>query len=281
MRTARWTAALMTCLTLGCKDHAKPAAKATPVLHDAAIAPTPTDAAPPTAPGVDATAPLTPAVGALGIQIKDLQYGGFAQPGLPAIKADGSEVVATALADDGGRGYLDLRFLVLDGETGHVKNDVHLADASETSAAETGDDQAGTFDLETALAAKVRDRVAQANAWLGAGTYGALVTVGRADVGPPAPVESLVSGDLTFTYDLGRRRLVINRAGTPVATHDLGRELPKPSPHADEHCPGDLPYLRALHLDAPSKKVVVELGAWAQGHNCGSNGPTYVIVPLP
>ena len=49
----------------------------------------------------------------------------------------------------------------------------------------------------------------------------------------------------------------------------------------DSPCPGDLAYLHALHVDAPSKKVVVELGAYAQGHNCGSNGPIFTIVPLP
>lgn len=282
MRTALWTAAFTTCLALGCKDQAPPAPKVTPRTLDAAVAVAPRDAAAPTGPTGDAgPGPLTPAVGARGVQIVDLQYGGYAQPGLPAIKDDGSEVLVTALLDDGGRGYLDLYFRVLDGATGHVEHDLHLADASETSAAETADDKAGNFDLETALATKVRERVAQANARIAGGSYRSLVTVMRAELGLPSPTESLVTGDLTFTYDLGHRRLTVTRAGKPVASHDLRAELPTARPPAGSPCPGDLPYLRALHVDPPSKKVVVELGAFAQGHNCGSNGPTYVIVPLP
>lgn len=264
----------------GCKDKAKPKAAPAPApaVIDAAPA-GPIDAAGPVA--AAAPSPLTPPVGARGVQIRDLQYGGFAAPGLPAIKADGSEVVTTAVADDGGRGYLDLHFLVLDGADGHVRNDVRLANPDETSEAETADDQAGNLDVETALFARVRDRVAQANAWLAAGTYRDLATVARADEGPPQPSEAIVVGDLTFTYDLGARRLTVTRGGQAVATHDLSKRVPKPSTRSDSPCPGDLAYLHALHVDAPSKKVVVELGAYAQGHNCGSNGPIFTIVPLP
>src|SRR5262245_8207224 len=88
------------------------------------------------APAVDAMEvdagppPLTPAVpaGKIGVQILDLEYGGMNAPGLPAIRDDGSQYAVVALADDGGRGYLDLTLRLLDGKTGKVAKEWVLAD---------------------------------------------------------------------------------------------------------------------------------------------------------
>ena len=278
MRTAPWiVVASLAGLIAGCKDKATTKPKAGPVAHDAA--PAASDAARPL---VDAgSGPLTPPAGARGIQIFDLTYGGYTAPGLPAIKDDGSEIVTTAVADDGGRGYLDLVFLVLDGATGRPRDRVQLADPDETSEAERVDDEAGNLAAEDALAVKVRDRVAQANARVTTGPWRSLVSSEREDVGPPQPSEALTAGDLTFTYDLAGRRLTVTRAGTQVARHDLRKLVAGGGPRADEACPGDLAYLEAVHVDAPSKKVLVELGAFAQGHNCGSAGPSFTVIPLP
>src|SRR5262245_11264380 len=131
-----WIAAALLAGLAGCKDEGKRAPKAvTPAIDAAPVAPIAIDAA-----GIDAAPPpMTPPPGARGVQILDLTYGGHSEPGLPAIRDDGSELAATAVADDGGRGYLNLRFLVLDGATGKVKTTIVLADADETSDAEAKD----------------------------------------------------------------------------------------------------------------------------------------------
>ena len=177
MRTAWSIAALVACLgfgsELGCGGKKKPppavvaidAAAVVAVAVDAAVASI--DAGPP---------PLTPPAGARGVQILDLQYAGFEAPGLPAIRADGSQVAAIVRADDGGRGYLDLRFVLLDGATGKVAKTIRLADPDESSEAESKDDAAGNLDAENALFAKVRTRVADANAVVATGTWRSLVT---------------------------------------------------------------------------------------------------------
>lgn len=284
MRTASSIAALMACLGfgLGCsgKKKAAPPVVAIDAAVDAAAVVVAVDAA---GPSVDAgPPPLTPPAGARGVQIVDLQYAGFEAPGLPAIRDDGSQVAAIVRADDGGRGYLDLRFVLLDGATGKVAKTIRLADPNESSAAESKDDEAGNLDAEEALFAKVRTRVADANAVVATGTWRSLVTTERADDNaPPGPSEALTVGDLTFTYDLGGRKLSVARAGRQVAAHDLTRLVPKAGPDTDTPCPGDLGYLRALHVDAATKKVLVEIGAWPQGHNCGGNGPIYTVIPLP
>lgn len=261
-----------------CRDE-PPAPRARPVVHDAAVTTAPIDAA---AAAIDAgDAPLTPAVGERGVQIRDLQYGGFAAPGLPAIREDGSELAAVAQADDGGRGYLALRFVVLDGATGKVKTTIALADASETADAEHKDDEAGNFAAEEALFAQVRERVAKANALVGGAGWRTLVTTAREDSGPPQPIESIAIGDLQVRYDGARRKLDLLRNGQVAAMHDVAKLVGKASPRADTPCPGDVAYLEAVHVDLPTKKALVELGAWPQGHNCGSAGPTYTVVALP
>src|SRR5688572_16645152 len=116
MRTATPSviAALIAISALGCKDGTAPKKKVAPAIDAAAAVAVAVDAAPEVTDAMPP--PLTPPPpGGRGVQVFDLQYGGFDQPGLPAIKDDGSELAATAVADDGGRGYLDLRFLVIDG----------------------------------------------------------------------------------------------------------------------------------------------------------------------
>ncbi len=229
MRQASWIAvALVLSLGTSAGCGKKRAAPPPPPPAPIDAAPRPIDGALPT---VDAPPPpLTPPPGARGIQIIDLQYGGFAQPGLPAIKDDGSEIVATSVADDGGRGYLDLTVILLDGATGRPRTTLSLADANETSATEEASDAAGNFGPEDALAVKVRERVAQANAWVTTGTWRTLTgTLRDPESGPPAPKESLVAGDLTFTYDLTTQTLELTRAGKRVASHRLSKFCPRPS----------------------------------------------------
>src|SRR5690349_3107568 len=92
-------AALIAALA-GCKGTGKAAPRvaprdAAPAVVDTAAAVADVDAPPP---------PMTPPPGMRGVQIIDLTYGGHREPGLPAIRDDGSEVATTAEADDGGRG---------------------------------------------------------------------------------------------------------------------------------------------------------------------------------
>jgi hypothetical protein len=278
MLTARsFVVALSLTFAAGCKDKA-PVAKQAPVVLDAAARPV--DAAPPV---IDAgPPPLTPPPpGGRGVQIVDLEYGGFAQPGLPAIKADGSAIAVTSVADDGGRGYLDLRFVVLDGATGKALTTIQLVEPEETSAAIATDDAAGNLDAEEALYATVRERVAKANAMLAEGTWRPLETVERADSGPPRPMETITAGDVAFTYDLAARRLSVARAGLAAPPHELAKLVPRPKTGTDVTCPGDLYFLGAVHLDPPGSKAVVELTPYAQGHNCGGGGAIFTVVPLP
>ena len=279
-------ASLAACALSACKDggkSGKDGSKVKPSLPpatlDAGLAARPADAAvAPTDAGDGALTPPPP--GGRGVQIIDVQYGGFRQPGLPAIKDDGSELVATAVADDGGRGYLHLDVVVLDGATGAVRATIGLADPDESNEAINRDDAAGNFEAEEAQLARVRARLDELHARLATGTWRTLATSERADTGPPQPSESIAVGDLTFTYELGQRRLTVARGGATVATHELGKVLARPRARS-EHCPGDLPYLGALHVDAPTRKVLVELAAWPQGHNCEGDGPTFTVVPLP
>ena len=278
MRTA--LSSLVLLALVGCKDKAAPAKKAvTPPLDAAAVAVV-VDAAPEVSDAIPP--PLTPPPpGGRGVQIFDLQYGGFAQPGLPAIKEDGSEVLVTAVADDGGRGYLDLRLLVIDGSTGKVKKTFVLADPDLTTDAITKDDAAGNFDAEEAQLATIKAELDKVNALVAAGAWRTLATTERADTGPPQPNETITVGDLAFSYDLGNRRLVLERDHQHLATHELGPLIPRTKRKPDDPCPGDLPYLGAVHVDAATKKVVVELAAWPQGHNCGGDGPIFTVIPLP
>lgn len=273
------------CAAWGCngkgKTPAKQGAPARATIDAAAVPAAPVDAAVAALPIDGPPEPLTPAPGERGVQLVDLTYGGFHAPGLPAIREDGSEVAALVAPDDGGRGYLNLRMLVLDGATGAVKRTLPLAGAQETSDAEQKDDAAGNFAEEDALAAKVRQRVADANAMFAGARWRTLESIERPDADPPGPSESLVVGDVTFTYDLGQRRLTVTRGGKQVAAHDLSKLVPRPSTRTDTPCPGDLGYLEALHVDAATRKVLVEIGAYSQGHNCGSDGSVYTVIPLP
>ncbi len=36
-----------------------------------------------------------------------------------------------------------------------------------------------------------------------------------------------------------------------------------------------------MYPDATSKRVLIELGMLAEGHNCGGGGQVYAVVPLP
>lgn len=49
----------------------------------------------------------------------------------------------------------------------------------------------------------------------------------------------------------------------------------------DSACPGDTDYLAAVYPDPASKRVLIELGMLAEGHNCGGGGQVYAVVPLP
>lgn len=266
----------------GCKkDKGKEAAPApTPpagtVAIDAAAAPPAVDASDEDAP----PPPLTPAIpaGKIGVQVVDLTYGGVETPGLPAIKGDGSVIAAASLADDGGRGYLDLTLRTLDTRTGAVTATMVLADPEKTSDAEQKEPSELPKVEEAAKAA-----VAEANQLFAAGDWRTLTGTVPLQVSDSAEYsDEITFGDLVYKLDVKKQTLTISRAGKSVATHKLGKLFTVPRPAGDEDmCSGDGPFLRAIYTDAAAAKVLVEIGFVAGGHNCGAQGSVYTVVPLP
>ena len=256
MRTS-WMIVLGCGLTLAAckKKEAAPQPAPAVVVADAAAA-----VAVPVAVADAGDAPLSPAIpaGKLGVQVIDLQYGGFVQPGLPAIRDDGSAIVVTSAGDDGGRGYLDLELLVLDGATGAVTKTHVLADPDETSAADEQD--------PAKLDAIARTRIAEANATFATGTW-------RTMVADP---------ELTFALDQAKGNVTIARGGKTIATASVAKLLPKAKPPAgDEGCGSEDARLAGAYVDAASKRALIEIGYSAGGHNCGAAGSAYAVVAIP
>lgn len=279
-----WMIAVGCGLTMaGCKKKEEAPKPATAmVASDAAVGPPDAGAV------IDAgPAPLTPAIpaGTIGVQVNDLEYGGFEQPGLPAIRDDGGLVVVTSVGDDGGRGYLDLRMLVLDGATGAVTKTLVLADPDETSDAGQKDEGDPALGAAAKLDETARKRVVEANAVLAAGTWRTMVGAAtRATDGDPlADREPQVVGDLSFKLDAAKGVVTIARAGATVATATVAKLMPKATKRGadDEGCGGDAPYLRGVYTDLPSKRALLEIGYLAGGHNCGAGGQGYAVVAIP
>jgi hypothetical protein len=241
------------------------------------------DAAPPTIDGaaaIDAASvdavpgPLTPPVpsGKVGIQVLGLEYEGFEAKLLPAIRTDGSQVAAVWVGDDGGRGYLDLKFQLVDARTSKVVSDQRLVDPDETNAA-LGDD--GQFD--PAVVAAVKKRVGDVNAFLAAGQWRALDTH-TADGGPDAPI---VAAGINWSLEDGAR-LVGTRAGKKVFDKTYAQLTGKKAPGGDSEedmCP-DVLSLSAVHVDEATSQAVVAFGR-LPGHNCGAPGDELVVIALP
>ncbi len=269
--------ALATLVVTACKraDDAKPTPGASAPPPSAADAGAPSvDAAPvPSTPP-----PLTPAIapGKVGLQVIDVTYGGFVAQGLPAIKGDGSQVAVVAVADDGGRGFLDLEARLLDA-TGKVVQTVRVADPDKADPEEPAPGVPPAADAATAAA------VAQVNGWFATGDWRALP--GSEPV-PPSddldPDAAVTYGDLTYRLDVRKQVVTISRGGAKVASHKLTRVYPVPGkPDLDAPCNDEQPYLSAVHVDATAAKVVLTIGFVAGGHNCGARGAVHAIVPLP
>lgn len=270
--------ALATLAFTACKrdDDAKPAPGAS------APPPSARDAGPPQ---VDAmmmplpAPPLTPAIppGTIGLQVIDVTYGGFVAQGLPAIKGDGSMIAVVAVADDGGRGYLDLEARVLDA-SGKVVKAVRVADPNQADPEEPA---AGAPPSAANLATKAA--VAEVNAWFAAGDWRALP--GSEPIPPSDDLDAelpVTYRDLTFRLEVRKQLVTIRRGDAKVASHKLTRVYPVPGkPDADAPCNDEQPYLSAVHVDDAAAKVVLTIGFVAGGHNCGARGPVHAIVPLP
>jgi hypothetical protein len=157
----------------------------------------------------------------LGLQIVDLEYGGYQAHGLPAIRGDGAEVLALSAADDGGRGYLTMSALVLDGKTGKVRERIPLVDANETWDAMRADEDAGGSVKADALARRVRAGVAALGARLATGSWRPLVSYPATSFNPDGePPPFVTIADATFTLELrayrgGRARVARVRAARP------------------------------------------------------------------
>ena len=250
----------------GCKKSAKVTdAPPPPPIDAAAIDASTSDAAP---------APLTPPVpsGKVGIQVLGLEYEGFEAKLMPAIRSDGSQVAAVWIGDDGGRGYLDLKFQLVDAKTNKVVDDRRLVDPEETNAAMRDD---GTLDPKVLDA--VKTRVGDVNALLSAGEWRALDTH-AAENDPDAPI---VAAGINWSLEDGAH-LVGTRAGKKVFdktyTQLTGRKTPGGGSEEDM-CP-DVLSLSAIHVDESSAQAVVAFGR-LPGHNCGAPGDELVVISLP
>lgn len=227
----------------------------------------------PAAPPAAITPPL--ALGVRGVQVIDLEYGGYTSYGLPAIRADGSALVVLSTASDGDRGYLGLTALVLDGTTGAVTRTLPLTTPDTTAAAiGADDDRPGAGQLATAEAATAA-AVAELNALVAADWRPLVSTRRDPGAGPPAPREAITAGPLTFTFVARDRTLVVNRAGDLVATHTF-----PPVPIADP-CTVGATFLAAVHTDAPTRRAVIQLDHAALGDGCIGAPSIYAVIPLP
>lgn len=249
-----------------------------------ASAPPPTgrDAGPPAvdaAPVPSTPPPLTPAIapGKVGLQVIDVTYGGFVAQGLPAIKGDGSQVAVVAVADDGGRGFLDLEARLLDA-TGKVVQTVRVADPDKADPEEpTPGAPPSPADLATQAA------VAEVNGWFATGAWRALP--GSEPVPPSDDLDAdaaVTYRDLTYRLEVRKQIVTISRGGAKLASHKLTRVYPVPGkPNADAPCNDEQPYLSAVHVDDATARAVLTIGFVAGGHNCGARGAVHAIVPLP
>ncbi|MEZ4399974.1 MAG: hypothetical protein R3B06_08145 [Kofleriaceae bacterium] len=272
---ARWLWFGVVVVAVACKRSGPRAAAG----HDAGVG----DAGPgatPTVPGAaTAPGPITPAVTGRGVQLIDLEYGGFTAIGLPAMRDDGGQLAVVAQADDGGRGYLDLTARILDGATGAVIRELRLADADATSAAITDDDEHPDGTAVAALERRAAATVAELNQ-LVAGPWHPLVATRRPPA-DPAPREVIAVDDLTFTFVVADRQLVVERAGNVVAVQATGTPAPAPPAHGDAPCAGDQPTLAAIYRDVATGRALVQFDYQAGGHNCGAGPSTFVVVALP
>lgn len=256
----------------GCKRRAAVAGRdggaAAAAAGDAAsLAPT-ADAAP---------GPTTPPLGAatVGVQVLGLEYEGYEARGLPAIRADGAQIAVVSVGDDGGRGFLDLRFQVLDTASGKLVEDRVLVDPDETNQALSA---AGDAIVDEALQDVVRQRVAGANAFLAAASWRPL-TASLADPGDhDAPV---VAGGVAWSLD-DRLRLIGRRGGKQVFERGYAQLTGKraPAPAADDDMCPELVVLDGLHLDESTGKLLVSFGR-ESGHNCGAAGADLAVIDLP
>lgn len=260
---------------VGCKKKEEP--RATPPPPPAVDA----------APAIDATdvdalpPPLTPAIpdGKIGLQIIGLPYDGAEATGLPAIRDDGSQIAVRTIADDGGRGYLDLHLKLLD-RTGKVTKDHVLADADEITRAGEASEQE---ELPAAFLDATRAKVAEANALFATGWH-PMKTARRNpdDASAEGPVTITVEGH-AFTYDQGKLT-VKPPAGAPIVKTFAQltgiKSLKKGSKAADEYCGADQEFLAGASVDVASKTAVAEFG-FLSGHNCGNDGEAYGVIALP
>lgn|GEM_PF-3278845 len=237
------------------------------------------------APADAALVPLTLAIptGQVGVQILDLQYGGVASPGLPAMRADGKQIAAIAVADDGGRGYLALSLRIIDADTAAVVKEWVLADPDQTTAAEADTDSGVT----AAVAGAVRAQVAEANAALAAETWRALAPVVPKEPETDSTVPLTITvGAVGFTYVQGRLTVVgpgtkpLERRYDQLTGQDLPNRKRKPKENDAESCRDLREYLQSVAIDDASQRALITFG-FTSGHNCGAPGPVFGTLALP
>ncbi|MEZ4403566.1 MAG: hypothetical protein R3B06_26315 [Kofleriaceae bacterium] len=281
MRT-RWLPVLvaLSCSAMACKkkaaDAPPPPVTPPPVVVDAAPPPPPVDA-PAEAPPV--TPPL--AAGAIGVQVTDLTLPTATLAGLPAIKRDGSQVVVASLAEDSGRGYLDLTVQVLDGAGALVKQ-FPLADPEATAAAEPADAAAPSA-AWTSLEDQTRAKVKEVNDLLATGDWEPLAaspTLAAPDDDAPQSVE--LAG-VTYQLDALKQKLTLRRGTKVVGTHALTKVYKVPAKAGSDNpdgCGPEQPYLSAVYASEAAGKAVIAIGFAPGGHNCGASGAVYAVVPV-
>ncbi len=230
-----------------------------------------------------APAPMTPAPGEHGIQIKDLEGGDVVSVGLPAIREDGRQVVTIATGDDGGRGYLNASIVTLDSKTGKTLSRTPIATPDEVAVVVKNEPKSAAA---TAIVQTISERVATVNKLFADGKWRTMEPTKRTGtlVGDGLqPVESLVAGDMTFTFDAPKAALKVVRAGKDVAKFNVVALIPKAAkPKADPiDCPADEAFLQAIFIDTSSAHALIEFGRYNAGHNCGSEQPTYLVISLP
>lgn len=258
-------------LAVACKKASKP--RAAVVNADGAVA---VDAGAPAPDAADTdAAPLTPPIpsGKVGIQVLGLEYEGHEAKMLPAIRADGAQIAAMWVGDDGGRGYLDLKLQIVDVKTGKIVDDRRLVDPEETTATQ-GDD--GSFDPKVLEA--VKQRVADANALFAAATWRSMVSHAGDPGDPEAPI---VAAGINWSLD-DKRHLIGTRAGQTVFDRKYTQMTGKLGPRdhvPDEMCP-EIITLSAIHVDEPSSQALVAFGR-QPGHNCGAPGDDLAVITLP
>jgi hypothetical protein len=232
-------------------------------------------------PSVGSAAPTTPPKEpslfsspgiAHGVVTVDAPYD-LVTAGLPAISADGKQIVAMSEGDDGGRGYLIASAVILN-DKGKVTKTISLAEPSDFA-----DEKTNTERTPADQKARLFPRITEINGLFAAGTWRSMQTVaGKFD--ETTPPMSALWNDVKFELNMDKLTVSVFKADKPVATRPISVTKSSKGKSNDVPCSFEVGYLKGVHVDETAKSALIEVG-YHGGHNCGASAAEFAVVALP